>query len=299
MCNLEEPVSNDTTQIPNHLLTKSKIDDSSNAHQVSSATSSLFNDISNLPADGSDLGNPSTSRNEIDDFRLNLLDVLASGSNASEEQANNNGDYEDAQPTDHSHQYQTVPPSGIIVNETETGVARLIITSSNQPASVDRAPPCAPHNRRPQSTGSTNSQSQHSSQFAFNLPNVTVSDHSDYSSDHPPNHRAADNSPEPSRVTVTISVSNEGPDSRIPLLATNDDAHSDTDSSSSLSPSRSRSDLESSSSSSGVDSPRGSRRQLLVQPFLDEKSRSLRRRYQNSQELLQKLFICISGSKSV
>ena len=147
--------------------------------------------------------------------------------------------------------------------------------------------------KRQQSAGS--SSSQRSSQFAFNLPETSETAESQLAGSEI-SSQGASNDPVagPSRVTLHRTESHEPADG--PVCEVTRDLQSDSDSNSSLSLlSLSQSDLESSSSGS---SPDLNRKQLLVQPFLEEKSQDLRKRYQSSQELLQKLFICISGKKS-
>lgn len=292
LCNLEQSVGNIKPTLANTCSTI-KDDDSLNTSKANSS-SSLFNDISNLPSDTTELGNASANRNESDNFQLTLMDVLASSVVESGERGNNNdiADENNSSDTDNNaHQYQPIPSTGIIINDTETGIARLIVNSTEQSTS-------AVGPRDTQRQHSYGSVSQQHSQFVFNLPQAARaplnSDHSsDSSLDDPSLYSAGnvDRSPVPARVTVNRSTSLDLPATGV-ALPSRDPEQSDTDSSTT---SLSCTDFESSSSSSEGTSPRLDRRGPLTQPLLDAKSQSLRGRYQNAQELLQKLFICISG----
>ncbi|XP_067935880.1 lateral signaling target protein 2-like [Watersipora subatra] len=285
LCNLEQAAEEDTTPVSTSKTQTAELD----ALKTQNASPSLFNDISNVQS----FNGMNSESSRADDFRaalFNMLDGLsyptdqAAGS-ASEQPADlppelgNNNLSQTTNTSDNSTLIvlnETIQPLTELSNEPNHAIARIDMPSTRtreQNPSHTSVTSRSRRAKRQQSADPTTSQPL-SSEFVFNLPDGAAQDVDDME---------VSAFAGPSQVTLHRSVSNILP-GRVTNLTIDDES---TDSSE-----ISMSDFE---TSSGSESPTMRHKQLSARPLGDEKADSLRGRYRNAQELLHKLFVCISG----
>lgn len=286
LCNLEESSSvADQTSTP--ISTRV-----SKASPDTQTSNSLFNNISNI----SDSTSSRSELQETFDLRASLLNVLAPGTSpqTSRPIGTEPEPQVDIDPDNQGHTISEsqsgAPVSTVIINDSVSGIARLIISdpSTSEPTSrsVDQ-----------QLTGD-------SGEFVFTLPHATVQGSESGSttdvvingSTASSNNVTINSSDSPTRVTVNRSLSNGNDQQNLVKVQRRHSSDSDSSSTISLfSLTYSDSDSDSMSGEEGGDGEMGGRRQLVAQAFLQENSEHLKQRHKTTGELIRKLFICISG----
>lgn len=330
LCNLEEfpekqsQISVNTECIVEQHKTENKPCQSVQ-HQfetLSPASTSLFNDISNLndlPLNQISNANVVTDRSSIDSA---ILDTSVPQDNQS------NGQLGDEPPSTHSDHQEagaiTVspnnplnnitrsPPSAVIINDPESGVARLRIVDSTQaPVTSDAEAVAAVSNVELVSFSDLKDDSHqtHQSEFAFNLPNSNQHsgvDDAEVSMAASVETLASGNTESgvggraPGRVTLHRAISQEPGTANAPLLGENvNQPYSDSSSDSSGMTPGYLSDMDSSSSSDEFEGQGDGQSRQAFRKLINTKSENLKKPHKNTEELIQRLFVCISGSTVV
>lgn len=223
--------------------------------RAASSSASLFSEIADLVTSTSSNSSRQPPPND------GTTDGLSGDDNS------NNSDQADIQPS-------STAQESVIINDETTGEARLVhrpapLAHSESDGSAG-SPTADNHSSEPQvNRGQEQSNSDAhtgaSSEFSFHLP-----------SGQPGRH-----------VTISRSLSQDG--GRVdatPLIDLDQSSDSDSGTESSVS-----SDSETSSNSEELRHQQGQ----LMQSLLDARTDGVRNRYRNTDELLQKLFICVSG----